>query len=226
MARKRSDRYAANRDTIKRGAERLFALRGYAAVSMNDIACHCEVSKPLLYHYFRDKYELLLELITAHVNALEQGCDLVFSQVVAPKRRLREYIAAYMNIAAENPDGHRMYIQDFRSLELSDLERLSAAELRITGKISQAISGTYELPCSGELVSAVTGVLMGMANSQFGLHLSADGPAQDGMLEVVLGIFLDGVATLVTSQFSELALTPGDRILCARASSITHKKGM
>ena len=59
MARGRSADYELNRETIVRTATRLFAQQGYPGTSMSDLARECGISKPLLYHYVSDKYELL-----------------------------------------------------------------------------------------------------------------------------------------------------------------------
>ncbi|RJQ77119.1 TetR/AcrR family transcriptional regulator [Pseudonocardiaceae bacterium YIM PH 21723] len=50
-------------------AEAVFAERGYAAASMDDIAERCGVSKPMLYEYFGSKEGLLLGCI----NEVRQG---------------------------------------------------------------------------------------------------------------------------------------------------------
>ena len=62
MARGRSADYELNRETIVRTATRLFAQQGYPGTSMSDLARECGISKPLLYHYVSDKYELLSEI--------------------------------------------------------------------------------------------------------------------------------------------------------------------
>ncbi|WP_395692605.1 FtsX-like permease family protein [Piscinibacter sp.] len=71
MARGRSADYDLNRETIVRAATRLFAQQGYPGTSMSDLAKACGVSKPLLYHYVSDKYELLREITEGHVTRLE-----------------------------------------------------------------------------------------------------------------------------------------------------------
>ena len=38
---------------------------------MSDLARACGISKPLLYHYVDDKYQLLLEITDGHVSRLE-----------------------------------------------------------------------------------------------------------------------------------------------------------
>ena len=39
-----------------------FAELGYPGTSMNQVAQACGLSKPALYHYFRDKYDLLVQI--------------------------------------------------------------------------------------------------------------------------------------------------------------------
>ena len=62
IARARSADFDLNRETIVRSAARLFAQQGYPGTSMSDLARECGISKPLLYHYVDDKYQLLLKL--------------------------------------------------------------------------------------------------------------------------------------------------------------------
>ena len=62
--------YELQRETILARAAELFARRGYTATSMNEVAEACGVSKPSLYHYVRDKHQLLAEIAEAHVARL------------------------------------------------------------------------------------------------------------------------------------------------------------
>ncbi|MGU3497148.1 TetR/AcrR family transcriptional regulator [Xanthobacteraceae bacterium A53D] len=56
------------RRIIYERAVNLFQTKGFRATSMNEIALACGVSKPALYHYFRDKSHLL-ETLYADVTA-------------------------------------------------------------------------------------------------------------------------------------------------------------
>ena len=70
MPRGRARRLRRQRETILARAAELFARRGYPATSMNQVAEACGVSKPSLYHYVRDKYQLLVEIAEGHVARL------------------------------------------------------------------------------------------------------------------------------------------------------------
>ncbi|HBY62044.1 MAG TPA: hypothetical protein DEH78_19665, partial [Solibacterales bacterium] len=49
------------REAILRTAVEMFHNRGYASTSMNEIAEKLHITKPALYHYFRNKEDILLE---------------------------------------------------------------------------------------------------------------------------------------------------------------------
>ena len=54
-------------------ASRLFADRGYAATTMDDIAAAAGVTKPVLYRHFASKKELHLALLQRHRDELAAG---------------------------------------------------------------------------------------------------------------------------------------------------------
>ena len=70
MARGRAAGYDDQREQILQQAAALFARQGYAATSMNEVAQACGLSKPAIYHYFRDKYALLFEICNTHLTRL------------------------------------------------------------------------------------------------------------------------------------------------------------
>ena len=75
MGRGRSAGYDDQRDLILEQAGRLFALRGYPATSMNQVAEACGLSKATLYHYYKDKYALLVTIAESHVTRLATLID-------------------------------------------------------------------------------------------------------------------------------------------------------
>ena len=57
-------------ERARRAALSLFALHGYAAVSMRDIAGEVGVGAPALYNHFATKQDLLVELMEDHLRDL------------------------------------------------------------------------------------------------------------------------------------------------------------
>ncbi len=70
MARTKAASFDAQRAAIRDAAARLFADKGYASASIADLARACGVSKALMYHYYRDKEDLLADVALSYVDRL------------------------------------------------------------------------------------------------------------------------------------------------------------
>ena len=62
MPRGKASNFELQRAVILQAAAELFAERGFRGASMAQLARACRVSKPLLYHYYRDKEHILLDI--------------------------------------------------------------------------------------------------------------------------------------------------------------------
>ena len=89
MPRGRAATYDTQREAILARAALLFAQRGYPATTMNEVAEACGISKPALYHYVRDKDELLALIAQGHVSRLEALVADVGALQLEPEPHLR-----------------------------------------------------------------------------------------------------------------------------------------
>lgn len=80
------------REAILREAEHLFAERGYAATSVNDIASAAGVSVGSLYRYFEDKYQLFLALLANKIELLFTQGLLEFDLNTPPRQSIRDLL--------------------------------------------------------------------------------------------------------------------------------------
>jgi len=104
MARGRSPGYDDQREMILERAALLFANRGYPATSMNQVAEASGLSKPALYHYYRDKYALLLGIADNHVSRLQALVEDVSGRKLSPEAQMRELIRRTLEEYAEAQD--------------------------------------------------------------------------------------------------------------------------
>ena len=86
MPRGRAKSYDDQRELILARAATLFARRGYRATSMNEVAQACGLSKATLYHYYRDKYAILVSIAEGHVQRLHALVAEVGAERLAPRR--------------------------------------------------------------------------------------------------------------------------------------------
>src|SRR3954468_12142678 len=126
--RGRAAGYDDQREAILERAAFLFAKRGYASTSMNQVAEACGLSKATLYHYFRDKYALLVSIAEGHVSRLEAVVRDVLSQPLDAEARLRALIRGVLEEYADAQDAHRVLTEDVRFLEPDDQERVLGKE--------------------------------------------------------------------------------------------------
>ena len=84
MGRGRAAGYNDQRELILAHAAHLLARRGYPSTSMNQVAEACGLSKATLYHYYRDKYSLLVSIAEGHVSRLQALVTEVEAEGLAP----------------------------------------------------------------------------------------------------------------------------------------------
>lgn len=83
----------AARQRITAAGLRLFAQKGLAATSIQDIAAQAGISVGLLYHYYRSKEDLFIELAELAMRSAAQGIDAIFSQDRSPAEKIRQFSA-------------------------------------------------------------------------------------------------------------------------------------
>lgn len=83
------------RDTVLRTAARLFLETSYSRTSLDDVAACLNITKPALYHYFRNKEELLLECYRMGTDLIEAGLEEIDTRGGSGLEKVRSFIRAY-----------------------------------------------------------------------------------------------------------------------------------
>ena len=193
MARGRSPGYDDQREMILRHAAELFARRGYPATSMNEVAEACGLSKPTIYHYFRDKYNLLVHIADGHVSRLHALVEEVEGQHLEPEARLRELIHRFVEEYAEAHHAHRVLTEDVRFLQPEDSERILGKERAVVAVFARAVVQMRPDTEAAGLAKALTMLLFGMINWMF-TWLRPDGNLDyEAMAPIVADLFFGGV---------------------------------
>ena len=215
MARTRSAGYDGQRGEILARAAELFATRGYTATSMNEVAAACGVSKAGLYHYVRDKRELLFQITAGHVARLEQVVD----EVVASTRgqdadaRLRALILQFVREYGSARHEHRVLTEDVRFLEEAERAQVVAVQRRVVAAFGDAVAAVRPALRDESLDRPLAMLLFGMINWMF-TWLRPDGSlSHEQMAPVVADLFFGGLAAVrgpqaPASQNAALTATP------------------
>jgi AcrR family transcriptional regulator len=110
-------------------AARLFAQRGFAGTSLQDIATSLGITRPALYYYFKSKDEILAKLVQeiTETAATELTAIAAASDVPA-SGRLRRLVAQSASRIAAHPERFQLLLKS--ESELSD----EVAEHHVAGK--------------------------------------------------------------------------------------------
>jgi len=193
MGRGRSAGYDDQREMILEQAGLLFARRGYPATSMNQVAEACGLSKATLYHYYKDKYTLLVNLAEAHVTRLEAIVQEVLAEKLAPEARMRALIHSLVQEYSTAQSAHRVLTEDVKFLEPEDRQRVLDKERAVVKGFSRAVVGVRPDLKDTAMDMPLTMLLFGMINWMF-TWMKPEGRLDYGdMAPVVADLFLGGL---------------------------------
>ena len=117
------DRY----DAILEAAKRAFSENGYEATSIADIARNAQISDGLVYRYFRNKRELLYEVLKKFYERILLDLETqVFKYALFPAR-LEALILRHLQVFVSDTDLCRLFISEVRTA--SDYEGSPIQEL-------------------------------------------------------------------------------------------------
>ena len=161
---KRDEKNLISRRKILDSALEEFGRQGYGLSSVNTICTAGNISKGILYHYFKDKDELYLVCVKEMFDQLTKHLQSQLSDSSGTKEmRLERYFDARLNFFRENPLYHKLFCdmivappthlaqaiseikRNFDALNISVLtELLQSARLRSDMTIQSAVE-TFRL---------------------------------------------------------------------------------
>jgi AcrR family transcriptional regulator len=193
MGRGRHAGYDGQREMILARAAALFARGGYPGTSMNQVAEACGLSKATLYHYFRDKYELLVSIAEGHVTRLQGVVREALAAESTPAGQMRVLVRRLVEEYASAQNEHRVLTEDVKFLDAADGDRILAKEREVVAAFAQVVAALRPDLHEAAMSKPLTMLLFGMVNWMF-TWMKPDGPlAYDDMAPVVTDLFLGGL---------------------------------
>ncbi|MEL6649109.1 MAG: TetR/AcrR family transcriptional regulator, partial [Pseudomonadota bacterium] len=164
---------------LRDAARSLFAIFGYAAVSMRQIAADVGVQAGALYNYTPDKQSLLFDLMKAHMDELLIAYDDAM-QPGAPLDQLEQFVSFHIRYHAARPEAVFIAYMELRNLtdenfaEIEALRRSYEARLEDILKAGVA-DGAFDVSDTRVAAMALIAMLTGV-NTWFreGGRLSMD----------------------------------------------------
>ena len=94
---RRAEQLAKTRNAILTTATKLFLEHGFGGTSTRDIAKQIGITQPALYHYFSDKEELYLDVLTELCGKVRQETNKVLRKTdLDPEERLFQICKVYL----------------------------------------------------------------------------------------------------------------------------------
>lgn len=170
------------RQRILEAAREMFVRNGYEATTMRAIADRIEYTATAIYHHFRNKDELLMELATTDFRALAAAFHRI-GQIEDPVERVRRVGEAYVAFALEHPMQYQLMfmtphpVMDVKGITRGDPSQDAYAFLR-DAWVAVIASGRVrpEFQDAEELAQMCWAALHGL----LALHIIKHTPKQDG----------------------------------------------
>lgn len=144
-------------------ARALFAERGFAAVTMDDVASAVGVTKPLLYTYFGNKDRLYLACMDPAADALERTVLEAVQRADGPVEALRLGVHAFFGFVDRDRDAWRVIFDESLPSGTVAAQVLARRE-RLVGLVAQTLIARLPAGAAPE-VQALSTALMGAAEA-------------------------------------------------------------
>jgi AcrR family transcriptional regulator len=153
------------RRLILEAAERVIVRRGTSAMTMDDVAREAEFSKATIYHYFRSKGELVLELLGNYIDQLGAEARKIAALKCSAGDKLERSVHFYLEFNRDKENVSRMLMMDpvfmHRLVALITKEKDKASEMDRKFLTKMKLKRTY-------ILDGIAGILrQGVASGEF-----------------------------------------------------------
>lgn len=177
-------------------SSRLMASRGFHGTSMRDLAEATGRSLSGLYHYFRNKEDLLY-LINYHgFTALNAAWPRVAARFEDPHDRLYAFIYLHTYYYVAHMDAMRVMNWGTQALVLERAETIIALKDRHTADLSAAVREVVRASgqkAGGARVERLTYLLFGMMNWVFGWYSTGVHGNVEALIDDIYRTFVGGI---------------------------------
>jgi len=195
VARPRAADYDEKRRLLLHACADLFARQGYDRTSINDIAAACNVSKALIYHYYPNKEQLLVDIIRRHL------ADLLETVEAAVRRsdqasRLRAIIHALLEAYRDADALHKIQVNELSRLPEESQTELKAVERQLVGIFSEALAHAVPTLGGSPFLKPVTMSLFGMLNWHYMWFRPGGSMSREAYADLATNLILAGARDL------------------------------
>lgn len=198
MARPRSEDYDEKRQRILEESAHLFAKIGFSDSSISTIASACGISKALIYHYYKDKNEILFDMLKQHTLYLESVVTRAIETGGTDEEKFRALVSALMEVYVHTRDKHVVLMNEVSSLDEDQRKYLVRHQNKIIHDLSKIVARLHKVDAlkGPDTRTAVGMILLGAMNWTY-IWFRDDGPIHTQEMATLMSeIFLSGLRGL------------------------------
>jgi len=182
----------ARREQLIEVAREVFAEKGFAAASIEEVAQRGQVSKPVVYEHFGGKEGLYAVVVDREMRGL---VDRIASALSAghPRELLLQAAEAFLSYIEENAGGFRVLVRDSPSSGGTGM--FSSLLGEIAGQVEQVLSREFDRHgVDGSLAALYSQALVGMVALTGQWWLDAGGPDRDAVAAHLVNLAWHGLS--------------------------------
>jgi len=152
MTQEKKSKTTNHREKIVAVASHLMSKRGYKGASLQKIADLVGIHKSTLFHYFKNKEELLLVVLRMSIEEVTKNLNLILEdEDLLPEEKLRAAIANHLELLVKYSDNVNVYHSEIRFLSgknrrkyLETRKYYASCFKQIIDEIKKSESGSFE----------------------------------------------------------------------------------
>lgn len=197
MARTQALDYGEKRNAILQRSAELFAEGGFERTSMASVAAQCGVSKPLLYHYYTNKEELLFDIINGHLEELCSAIAEADDPSAEPQVRLRALVGALLDCYRDANAQHKVQINALSALPADKQDLLKAQERKLVAIFAAAVRAINPaIDEKNSILKPATMSLFGMLNWHYMWFRPEGSISREDYADLATELFVNGLRGL------------------------------
>jgi len=195
MARPLSPDYDKRKENILQHSAELFAEIGFHKTSIDQLAEASNITKSLIYHYFKSKQEILFECMLSHVELLRSTALRYLDAEKSPEKQLENLLLKFLEIYETAGARHRILVNDLQQLTPDQKTKIVTIENDITQVFKSLINKVSDTKNQEQHFStARTFLLLSMINWTHTWFRPDGKMTSEELGALVFDIFMNGVA--------------------------------
>lgn len=153
--------HGERRENLLAVAKRVFAVRGFQATTMDDIAKEAGFTKPILYQYFESKTDLYQEIVTSTAQKMVWKLAHIVAKAETPREKIEVAFSVYFEMVVSDPDAFRVLF--IHSHDGENAGELHKVELMLVSFVEPFIDVSISDEHRNQLAGGIVGMAEGAA---------------------------------------------------------------